>query len=171
MRAHLENAGSGGSLRMRPTGAGAAQLRRHVERLDLAVRQAEAAEAAAAELLEDRRRLLEPRIARHELLAAPFDEAAVERRREALEAARREAGRWSDERGIVGRARLVATTLTGFRLHRDVAAGRYDTVVADDVGGSPLAEIILPVQVIDAGNCAAWNVPFEARPSPDWNAC
>ncbi len=32
------------------------------------------------------------------------------------------------------------------------------------------AEIILPVQVIDAGNCAAWNVPFEARPSPDWNA-
>ena len=45
----------------------------------------------------------------------------------------------------MGRARLVATTLTGFRLHRDVAAGRYDTVVADDVGGSPLAEIILPV--------------------------
>ena len=23
------------------------------------------------------------------------------------------------------------------------------------------AEIILPVQVIDAANCAAWNVPFE----------
>jgi ribose transport system substrate-binding protein len=32
------------------------------------------------------------------------------------------------------------------------------------------AEIMLPVQVVHAGNCAAWNVPFEARQSPDWNA-
>ncbi len=32
------------------------------------------------------------------------------------------------------------------------------------------AEIILPVQVIHAGNCAAWTMPFEARPSPDWDA-
>ncbi len=32
------------------------------------------------------------------------------------------------------------------------------------------AEIMLPVQVIDAGNCARWNAPFEARPSPEWNA-
>lgn len=31
------------------------------------------------------------------------------------------------------------------------------------------AEIILPVQVVDAGNCAAWNVPFEQRLSPDWD--
>jgi ribose transport system substrate-binding protein len=31
------------------------------------------------------------------------------------------------------------------------------------------AEIILPVQVVDAGNCAQWNLPFEARPSPNWN--
>ena len=30
-------------------------------------------------------------------------------------------------------------------------------------------EIMLPVQVVDAGNCAAWNVPFEARPSPVWD--
>ena len=32
------------------------------------------------------------------------------------------------------------------------------------------AEIILPVQVIDAGNCATWNVPFEARSIPNWDA-
>ncbi len=32
------------------------------------------------------------------------------------------------------------------------------------------AEIILQVQVVDAGNCAAWNGPFEARLDPDWNA-
>jgi ribose transport system substrate-binding protein len=31
------------------------------------------------------------------------------------------------------------------------------------------SEILLPVQVIDAANCAAWNGPFEIRPSPDWD--
>ena len=30
-------------------------------------------------------------------------------------------------------------------------------------------EIILPVQVVDAQNCAAWNAPFSARPSPRWD--
>lgn len=29
-------------------------------------------------------------------------------------------------------------------------------------------EIMLPVQVVDAGNCAAWNAPFAVRPSPVW---
>jgi len=32
------------------------------------------------------------------------------------------------------------------------------------------AEIMLPVQVVDASNCAAWNLPFAARPTPDWEA-
>jgi ribose transport system substrate-binding protein len=31
------------------------------------------------------------------------------------------------------------------------------------------AEIMLPVQVVDAGNCAAWNRPFAARPDPVWH--
>ena len=31
------------------------------------------------------------------------------------------------------------------------------------------AQIMLPVQVIDAGNCARWNAPFEKRQSPDWD--
>jgi ribose transport system substrate-binding protein len=30
-------------------------------------------------------------------------------------------------------------------------------------------EIILPVQMVDAQNCAAWNAPFAARPSPRWD--
>jgi ribose transport system substrate-binding protein len=30
------------------------------------------------------------------------------------------------------------------------------------------AEIMLPVQIVDARNCAAWNAPFEKRPSPSW---
>ncbi|KQZ00506.1 hypothetical protein ASD45_06285 [Pseudolabrys sp. Root1462] len=35
-------------------------------------------------------------------------------------------------------------------------------------GESMPGEIILPVQIIDAGNCAAWNKPYEARPLPVW---
>jgi ribose transport system substrate-binding protein len=31
-------------------------------------------------------------------------------------------------------------------------------------------EIVLPVQVIEASNCARWLAPFEARPSPAWEA-
>jgi len=31
------------------------------------------------------------------------------------------------------------------------------------------AEIMLTVQVVDAGNCTAWNAPFDARPSPVWD--
>jgi ribose transport system substrate-binding protein len=30
-------------------------------------------------------------------------------------------------------------------------------------------EILLPVQIVDASNCATWDVPFEARPTPDWD--
>jgi len=30
--------------------------------------------------------------------------------------------------------------------------------------------ITLPVQIVDRGNCAAWDQPFEARALPDWHA-
>jgi ribose transport system substrate-binding protein len=30
-------------------------------------------------------------------------------------------------------------------------------------------EIMLPVRIVDAANCAAWNAPFAARPSPVWD--
>jgi ribose transport system substrate-binding protein len=30
------------------------------------------------------------------------------------------------------------------------------------------ARIMLPVELVDAGNCIAWNVPYEARPGPVW---
>jgi ribose transport system substrate-binding protein len=36
--------------------------------------------------------------------------------------------------------------------------------------GEPIPpEIMLPVRIVDAGNCAAWNAPFAARPSPAWD--
>jgi ribose transport system substrate-binding protein len=31
------------------------------------------------------------------------------------------------------------------------------------------AEIVLPVQIVHASNCAAWDVPFEQRAIPEWN--
>jgi ribose transport system substrate-binding protein len=36
--------------------------------------------------------------------------------------------------------------------------------------GEPIPpEIMLPVRIVDAANCAAWNAPFAARPSPVWD--
>jgi ribose transport system substrate-binding protein len=32
-------------------------------------------------------------------------------------------------------------------------------------------EITLPVEVVDAGNCAAWDLPYADRPLPDWSVC
>jgi ribose transport system substrate-binding protein len=32
------------------------------------------------------------------------------------------------------------------------------------------AEILLPVQVIDAANCAAWDRPFAERAEPVWES-
>jgi ribose transport system substrate-binding protein len=31
-------------------------------------------------------------------------------------------------------------------------------------------EIILPVQIVDASSCSAWDLPFEQRALPDWDA-
>jgi ribose transport system substrate-binding protein len=32
------------------------------------------------------------------------------------------------------------------------------------------AEIMLPVEVVDRGNCEAWDLPYAQRPLPDWAA-
>ncbi|TMJ73551.1 MAG: sugar ABC transporter substrate-binding protein [Alphaproteobacteria bacterium] len=32
------------------------------------------------------------------------------------------------------------------------------------------AEILLPVEVVDRTNCAAWDLPYEQRPLPEWSA-
>ena len=31
-------------------------------------------------------------------------------------------------------------------------------------------EIMLPVEIVDRANCAAWDLPFEARALPEWDA-
>ena len=37
-------------------------------------------------------------------------------------------------------------------------------------GESVPREIMLPVEIVDRANCAAWDMPFEARALPVWNA-
>ena len=37
-------------------------------------------------------------------------------------------------------------------------------------GESVPREIILPVEIVDRANCAAWDLPFEARALPEWDA-
>jgi ribose transport system substrate-binding protein len=32
-------------------------------------------------------------------------------------------------------------------------------------------EIMLPVEIVDRGNCLAWDRPYERRALPDWDAC
>lgn len=37
-------------------------------------------------------------------------------------------------------------------------------------GESVPREIMLPVEIVDRNNCAAWDLPFEARALPDWDS-
>ena len=37
-------------------------------------------------------------------------------------------------------------------------------------GESVPREITLPVEIVDRANCAAWDLPFEARALPEWDA-
>jgi hypothetical protein len=226
MRGHLADVEAPGHFRRR-RGAGVEHLRRHVARLDQAVVLAVDEEERAVRQVEARRRLVEPRIARHEQAAVPIDEPAVLIRFSELEAARRRVAaaeraieetaeqiaaahgqlleaearpratdeerrlaaaaeeacwpalhaereelaarllersrsgearglerrheellgererlRRGAEREVVGRARLVATTLARLRLHPDVAAGPFDTVLVDEAGSSSLAEVL-----------------------------
>ncbi len=50
-----------------------------------------------------------------------------------------------------------------------MSAIAVEAVVRHLKGERVPAEIILPVQIIDAGNSAAWNKPYEERPLPVWD--
>jgi ribose transport system substrate-binding protein len=63
---------------------------------------------------------------------------------------------------------------------RMLATANFDAMAMSEIateaavrhlrGEAVPAEIMLSVEVIDATNCARWNAPFQARPSPDWDA-
>jgi len=36
-------------------------------------------------------------------------------------------------------------------------------------GKSVPSEFVLPVEIVDRGNCEAWDRPYEFRPLPEWH--
>ena len=80
---------------------------------------------------------------------------------------------------IVG-VNAIPEAVAAIALGKMLATANFDAMAMSEIateaafrhlrGERVPAEIILPVQVIDAANCAAWNAPFEARPSPDWDS-
>jgi len=66
----------------------------------------------------------------------------------------------------IAAGRMLATADFDAMKMSAIATG---TAVRHLRGETVPAEIILPVQVIDASNCAAWNRPFAERPEPDWD--
>ena len=83
-------------------------------------------------------------------------------------------------RPMIAGVNAIPEAVAAIALGRMLATANFDAMAMSEIateaavrylrGERVPAEIILPVQVIDAANCATWNAPFEARPSPDWDA-
>jgi ribose transport system substrate-binding protein len=84
----------------------------------------------------------------------------------------------SDVRPLIAGVNAIPEAVAAIAAGRMLATASFDAMAMSEIAteaairhlrGEPVpAEIMLPVQVIDAKNCAAWNVPFEKRPSPAW---
>jgi ribose transport system substrate-binding protein len=84
----------------------------------------------------------------------------------------------SDFRPLVVGVNAIPEAVASIAAGRMLATANFDAMAMSEIateaavrhlrGERVPAEIMLPVQVIDASNCAAWNVPFEQRPSPVW---
>ena len=80
---------------------------------------------------------------------------------------------------LVAGVNAVPEAVAAIAAGRMLATANFDAMAMSEIAteaalrhlrGQPVpAEIALPVQVIHAGNCAAWDAPFAARPSPDWD--
>jgi hypothetical protein len=154
MREHLAKEESATGLTWLRNRTEAWRLREQMAQLGVRVDGLKQEADAAQERADDRRRLLASRIAEHERQAAPLDNAQMEAARTELEEARQRAGEAAravqaatgePDAGDVAGARLVATTLARFRLHPAASSGRYDTVLVDEAGRAPLAEVLVPV--------------------------
>ena len=91
---------------------------------------------------------------------------------EALDAAGRSAT-------LVG-VNAMPDAIRAIRAGRLLATAAYDAMqmacIATEaavrlLSGMPVpGEIVLPAEIVDASNCAAWDLPYDQRPLPDWNA-
>jgi AAA domain len=85
-------------------GAEQRRLQRELDAITDTLRDLAVRERAATSNLERQRTLLEPRIAEHRRWAEPVDDAEVERRQAALDAARRASGRAMEELALAEKA-------------------------------------------------------------------
>ena len=86
----------------------------------------------------------------------------------------------SDFRPLIVGVNAIPEAVAAIASGQMLATANFDAMAMSEIateaaarhlrGERVPAEIMLPVQVIDAGNCAKWNVPFEERPSPEWDA-
>jgi ribose transport system substrate-binding protein len=85
----------------------------------------------------------------------------------------------SDFRPLIVGVNAIPEAVAAIAASKMLATGNFDAMAMSEIatgaaarhlrGERVPAEIMLPVQVIDASNCAKWNTPFEERPSPEWD--
>jgi ribose transport system substrate-binding protein len=84
----------------------------------------------------------------------------------------------ADNRPLVVGVNAIPEAVTAIAAGRMLATVSFDAMAMSAVateaairhlrGETVPHEIILPVQIVDASNCATWNVPFEGRSLPSW---
>jgi ribose transport system substrate-binding protein len=89
-------------------------------------------------------------------------------------------GAGNRDRPLVVGVNAIPEAIAAIEAGRMLATASFDAMAMSEIatqaaarhlrGERVPAEIILPVQVVDASNCAKWNAPFEARPSPEWDS-
>jgi ribose transport system substrate-binding protein len=82
------------------------------------------------------------------------------------------------QRPLVTGVNAIPDAVTAIAAGRMLATADFNAMTMSEIateaavrhlrGETIPPEIMLPVQVVHAGNCAAWNAPFAARPSPVW---
>ena len=90
---------------------------------------------------------------------------------DALEATR-------DRKPLVVGVNAVPEAITAINAGRMLATASFDAMTMSAIateaalrhlrGETVPREIILPVQIVDAANCAKWDLPFTARSCPSW---
>lgn len=80
---------------------------------------------------------------------------------------------------LVAGVNAVPEAIAAIESGRMIATASFDTMAMSDIatesavrflnGENVPSEIMLPVQVVDAGNCSDWSLPFDERACPSWH--
>jgi ribose transport system substrate-binding protein len=84
----------------------------------------------------------------------------------------------SGAKPLVTGVNAIPEAVTAIAAERMLATANFDAMTMATLateaavrhlrGETVPPEIMLPVQIVDAANCATWNMPFEARAYPEW---